>query len=182
MAFVSHSRLATDRVGCFGPSVVMVVVEGSGRQVHFHFHFHPPSALPCLRPFSVRILQKSVVFCRYLYVDPLFSPYCSCAIRPSIVCHAADPRRNLSPPEDSTTPALPAAACDLQPARDLPLRPPLTQLLNRGNTAYHLPRGIPLPLAASTTYLARTPSCAACAITRRRRCARPDSTLAAHCA
>ena len=90
-------------VGC------RVVVEA---QVHLHFHFHRPSALPCPRPLSVRVAQKSVVFCRYRCVTPLFFyPYCSCALRSSFLCHvAADPRRNLSPPAHSTIPALPAAA------------------------------------------------------------------------
>lgn len=176
VGIVLSFRLATDRVGCFGPSV-----EGSGRQVHFHFHFHPPSALPCGHSpcASCKILSCSVA----ISISPRYSStYCSCALRSSFVCHAADPRRNLSPPEDSTTPAVPAAACHLQPARDLQLRPPLTQPLNRGNTAYHPPRGIPLPLAASTTSRARRASSEACAILRRHCCARPSSTLSAHCA
>jgi len=102
VGFVAHSRYRPGWL--FGQSIVVA-------EARVHFHFHLPSALPCPRPFPVRIAQKFVVFCRYRYIAPLFfSPYCSCALRSPFLCHIADPRRNLSPPADSTTPALPAAA------------------------------------------------------------------------
>ena len=86
VGFVSSRTLATDRDWLFGLSVV--VVEGSLSFTTFTSTFH--------RPFSV---QKFVVLCRYLYIDPSFSPYCSRALRSSFfVSDAADPRGNLSPP------------------------------------------------------------------------------------
>lgn len=115
---VSSRTLATDRDWRFELSVVV------GRRItQLHFHFHLPSAL----------LRAKV--CRPLSLSNPYHTCCSCALCPSFfACHAADPRCDLSPPADSTTPALPAAACDLQLARDLQLRPPLTQV-NRGNPA-----------------------------------------------
>lgn len=115
---VSSRALATDRDWRFELPVVV------GRRItQLHFHFHLPSAL----------LRAKV--CRPLSLSNPYHPCCSCALCPSFfACHAADPRCDLSPPADSTTPALPAAACDLQLARDLQLRPPLTQV-DRGNPA-----------------------------------------------
>ena len=71
VGFVSSRTLATDRDWLFGVSVV--VVEGSlSFTTTFTSTFH--------RPFSV---QKSVVLCRCLYIDPFFSSYCSRALRSS---------------------------------------------------------------------------------------------------
>jgi hypothetical protein len=133
--FVSHSR--------YRPGWLAVWVVGCGRRKEgqVHVHFHLPSGL---------LRARLAKVCRPLSLSLHPIQHCSCALRSSFVCH--DPRRNLSPPTDSTTTALPCPArrrCDLQPARELRLRPPLTTL-NRGNTTYHNPRGTTRPLAAST--------------------------------
>lgn len=140
--FVSHSR--------YRPGWLAVWVVGCRcRKVRFTF---TSTSLP-----SGLLRARLAKVCRLLSLSLHPIPYCSCALRSSFVCH--DPRRNLSPPTDSTTTALPCPArrrCDLQPARELRLRPPLTTL-NRGNTAYHNPRGTIRPLAASTKPSRTTP-------------------------
>lgn len=90
--FVSHSR--------YRPGWLAVWVVGCGRRKEgqVHFHFHLPSGL---------LRARFAKVCRLLSLSLHSIPYCSCALRSSFVCH--NPRRvcNLSPPADSTTPALP---------------------------------------------------------------------------
>jgi len=176
VASVGSSRYRPDWL--FGLSVVVKAQARAGRScslsLALRLHFHLPSALPCPRPFSVRVSQKFVLSCRYLYIA---RGSAHTARVPSALpsCHVADARRNLSPPADSTTPALPCPPpCHLQLAQELPLRPPLARL-NRGNTAYHNPRGTTRPLAASTNPQERPSGREECALAPQKRCARVDT-------
>ena len=128
--WVSLRTLATDRAGCLASRLSSQRLTFTFTSI-FHRPFPAHGHSPCA---SRKSLSSSVA----ISTLPRCCPHTARvpAARPSSVSHAADPRRDLSPPADSTTPALPAAACDLQPARDLLRRTPLTQLLNRGNTLY----------------------------------------------
>jgi hypothetical protein len=149
---------------------------GAGaRRLHFHFHSHRPFPAhghsPCLaKACPVAIL---VARCRLILL------VCSTPV--------------VSVPRPHSTSTLAVVYSRLQTRSDQ-LRLPLYSLTKGPSScysnhlwpdqteAYHPPRGIPRPLAASTNTPGRLPSREECAIAPRKRCARvvaADWTLAA---